>query len=146
MPRGFQDVHLEIHSTIEALDQVQAVTEHIARQLGMDEESVGWATMAVRESVINAVMHGNQRDPAKIVFIDFAARPESEPVDLIVRVRDQGSGFDPETLTDCLTPENVLRSSGRGIFLVKQFMDNVSIERSPKGGMEVRMVKHIRPK
>ena len=73
MPRGFQDVHLEIHSTIEALDLVQAVTEHIARRVGLDEEALHWTTMAVRESVINAIMHGNKSDPAKRVFIDFAA-------------------------------------------------------------------------
>ena len=90
MPRGSQDVHLEIHSTIEALDLVQAVTEHIARRLGFDEESLHWTTMAVRESVVNAITHGNASDPAKIVFIDYSATPDSDPADFIVSVRDQG--------------------------------------------------------
>lgn len=144
MPCGFQDVHLEIHSTIEALDLVQAVAEHIARRVGLDEESLHWTTMAVRETVVNAIIHGNKSDPAKLVFIDFTATPESAPVDLLVRVRDQGLGFDPEELNDPLAAENVLRSSGRGIFLIKQFMDEVSIARSREGGMEVRMLKHIR--
>ena len=85
-----------------------------------------------------------QGDPAKIVFIDFAAAPESEPDDLIVRVRDQGPGFDPSRLNDPLTPANVLKASGRGIFLIRQFMDDVSVERARQGGMEVRMLKHIR--
>src|SRR5687767_5986101 len=144
MPCGFQDVHLEIHSTLDALDLIQAITEQIARRLGIDEDALHWTTMAVRESVINAIVHGNKKDPAKLVFIDLAATPESEPVDLIVRVRDQGAGFDPAILNDPLTPDNVLKSGGRGIFLVKQFMDDVSIERNPSGGTEVRMVKHIR--
>jgi len=144
MPCGFQDVHLEIHSTIEALDLVQAVAEHIARRVGLDEESLHWTTMAVRETVVNAIVHGNKSDPAKLVFIDFTATPEAAPADLIVRVRDQGLGFDPEQLNDPLAAENVLRSSGRGIFLIKQFMDDVSIARSREGGTEVRMVKHIR--
>jgi len=144
MPCDFQDVHLEIHSTLDALDLVQAVTEHIARRVGLDEESLHWTTMAVRESVINAIVHGNKSDPAKLVFIDFAATPESDPVDLIVSVRDQGPGFDPSRLNDPLTPDNVLKASGRGIFLIRQFMDDVSVERARQGGMEVRMLKHIR--
>jgi serine/threonine-protein kinase RsbW len=145
MPSGYHDVHLEIHSTIEALDLVQAVTEHIARRLGFDEDSLHWTTMAVRESVVNAITHGNASDPAKIVFIDYTATPEFEPADFIVSVRDQGRGFDPETVKDPLTPENVLSVSGRGIFLIRQFMDDVSMRRATQGGMEVRMTKRIRP-
>ena len=145
MPSGYHDVHLEIHSTLEALDLVQAVTEHIARRLGFDEDSLHWTTMAVRESVVNAITHGNASDPAKIVFIDYTATPEFEPADFIVSVRDQGRGFDPETVKDPLTPENVLSTSGRGVFLIRQFMDDVSMRRAPQGGMEVRMTKRIRP-
>ena len=144
MPRRFRDVHLEIHSTTDALDLVQAVTEHIGRELGLDEEALHWTGMAVRESVINAITHGNSSDPAKIVFIDFAATPELDPADLIVRVRDQGRGFDPGALDNPLTPDNVLKSCGRGIFLIRQFMDEVLIEPAREGGMVVRMLKHIR--
>ena len=143
MPCGFQDVHLEIHSSIDALELVQAVTEHIARRVGLDDESLDWTVMAVRESVINAIIHGNKSDPAKLVFIDFTATPESDPAELIVRVRDRGRGFDPEQLNDPLTAENVLRPAGRGIFLIRQFMDDVKMERSREGGMEVRMLKRI---
>jgi serine/threonine-protein kinase RsbW len=144
MPGGFQDVHLEVHSTVEALDLVQAVTEHIARQLGLDDESLHWTAMAVRESVINAITHGNGGDPSKLVFIDYGATPEEAPASFVVRVRDQGQGFDPGRLTDPLTPENVLKSGGRGIFLIRKFMDDVSLQRARDGGMEVRMLKHIR--
>ena len=145
MPCGSQDVHLEIHSTLEALDLVQAVTEHIARRLGFDDESLHWTAMAVRESVVNAISHGNQNDPARIVFIDYTATPESDPVDFTVTVRDQGTGFDPETIKNPLTPENMLSTSGRGVFLIRQFMDEVLMRRVPEGGMEVRMTKRIRP-
>lgn len=144
MACGFHDVHLEIHSAIEALELVQVVAEHIARRLGLDEEAMHWTVMAVRETVINAITHGNHGDPGKLVFIDFTAVPENDPVDLIVHVRDQGNGFDPSALGDPLAPENVLKTSGRGIFLLRQFMDDVSIERAREGGMEVRMLKHIR--
>ena len=144
MPRGFQDVHIEIHSTLEALDLVQAITEHIARRLGFDDESLHWTAMAVRESVVNAIHHGNHNDPSKMVFIDYGARPEAEPADFIVCVRDQGNGFDPAAIKDPLTPENMLKSSGRGIFLIRQFMDDVSITPARQGGMEMRMLKRIR--
>jgi serine/threonine-protein kinase RsbW len=144
MPRGFRDVHLQIHSTIDALDLVQAVTEHIARELGLDDEALHWTGMAVRESVINAITHGNNNDPAKFVFIDFSATPEFNPLDLVVRVRDQGAGFDPEALANPLTPDNVLKASGRGIFLIRQFMDDVSVAPAREGGMEIRMLKRIR--
>jgi serine/threonine-protein kinase RsbW len=78
------------------------------------------------------------------VFIDFTARPESDPKDFIVRVRDQGKGFDPTTLDNPLSPENILKTSGRGIFLIRQFMDEVSVEPAREGGMEMRMLKHLR--
>jgi serine/threonine-protein kinase RsbW len=145
MPSGSQDVHLEIHSTIEALDLVQVVTEHIARRLGFDEESLHWTSMAVRESVVNAITHGNGSDPAKIVFIEYSATPDSDPAAFVISVRDQGSGFDPDTLKNPLTPENIFSPSGRGVFLIRQFMDEVSMRRTPQGGMEVRMTKRIRP-
>jgi serine/threonine-protein kinase RsbW len=144
MPCGSQDVHLEVHSTIEALDLVQVVTEHIARRLGFDEDSLHWTVMAVRESVVNAIAHGNGSDPSKIVFIDYSAVPETDPADFVVAVRDQGPGFEPDALKDPLTPENMLSTSGRGVFLIRQFMDDVVIRRSPDGGMEVRMTKRIR--
>ena len=145
MPCGYQDVHLEIHSTIDALDLVQAVTEHIARRLGFDEESLHWTSMAVRESVVNAITHGNNNNPAKVVFIDYTVMPESAPTHFIVSVRDQGAGFDPDALKDPLTPENMLSTSGRGVFLIRQFMDDVTMQRAPQGGMEVRMTKRIHP-
>jgi serine/threonine-protein kinase RsbW len=144
MPCGFHDVHLEIHSAIDGLDVVQVVAEHVARRLGLDEETQHWTAMAVRETVINAITHGNHGDPRKLVYIDFTAVPQDSPVDLIVSVRDQGNGFDSSGVGSPLTPENVLKASGRGIFLIRQFMDDVSIQPAHQGGTEVRMLKHLR--
>ena len=146
MAGAFHDVHLEIHSGIEGLELVQVVAEHIARRLGLDEDTQHWTAMAVRETVVNAITHGNHSDPRKIVYIDFGIDPPENPYDLVVRVRDQGNGFDPCVLSDPLSPENVLKASGRGIFLIRQFMDDVSIQRAREGGTEVRMLKHIRPR
>ena len=99
--------------------------------------------MAVRETVINAITHGNKSDPAKLVFIDFDVVANGTSRDLVVLVRDQGAGFDSSQLGDPLAPENILNTSGRGIFLVRQFMDDVSIRRAREGGMEVRLLKHL---
>src|ERR687895_686084 len=71
--------------------------------------------------------------------------PDALPEQFIVSVRDQGQGFDPDSLKNPLTPENMLSASGRGVFLIRQFMDEVAMRRAPEGGMEVRMTKRIRP-
>jgi serine/threonine-protein kinase RsbW len=78
------------------------------------------------------------------VFIEFEAPVRPLP-ELLIRVRDQGAGFDPETLADPLAPENLLKGSGRGIFLIRSFMDDVQLQRAPEGGMEILMVKRAQP-
>ena len=97
--------------------------------------------MAVRESVINAITHGNQNDDRKRVHVEFAPLDDDVGPGIAIRVLDEGSGFDPESLPDCRTPENILKSSGRGIFLIRSFMDELVLQRAQEGGMEVVMVK-----
>jgi len=125
------------------LDLVQIVGDHIARELGLDDESIHWIGVAVRESVINAIKHGNQSNAAKHVFVEFETDVLDRTPALIIRVRDQGVGFDPETLADPMAPENLLKASGRGIFLIRSFMDDVSLRRAPEGGMEILMTKRV---
>ncbi len=86
------DVHLEFTSAFEMLDFVQVVSEHMGRSIGLDEDSRHWVGVAVRESVINAIKHGNRNDSSKRVFVDFEAAPETIP-ELTIRVRDQGDGL-----------------------------------------------------
>ena len=74
------------------------------------------------------------------MFVEFATADSGIP-EMIIRVRDQGKGFDPDAVADPLAPENLLKGSGRGIFLIRNFMDEVDLQRAPQGGMEVRMVK-----
>lgn len=139
-------VRLEFSSGFDMLDLVQVVTDHMGRLAGLDEDSIHWVGVAIRESVINAIKHGNQNDECKRVFVEFSATPNSHPTELVVRVRDEGAGFDPDSLADPLAPENMLKSSGRGIFLIRNFMDEVVLQRAPEGGMEVRMVKRLGPR
>ena len=139
--RSGQTVRLDFDSTFEMLDLVQVVSDHIARLAGLDEEARHWVNVAVRESVINAIKHGNRNDNSKRVFVRFETATANGVPQLTIAVRDQGTGFDPEAVADPLAPENVLKASGRGIFLIKTFMDDVHLERAPEGGMEIRMTK-----
>src|SRR5579871_1651130 len=143
IPSG-QTVHLEFTSAFEMLDFVQVVTDHLGRSVGLDDDARHWVSVAIRESVINAIKHGNRNDAAKHVFVDLETRSNGQP-ELSIRVRDQGEGFEPQEVADPLAPENLLKASGRGIFLIRSFMDNVQLRRSPEGGMEISMTKRAQP-
>ena len=136
-------VRLQIHSNFEMLDFVQVVSDRMGQLAGLDEDAVHWIGVAVRESVINAIKHGNREDYGKIVTVEFVVAPSKDPSELVVRVLDQGEGFDPQEVADPLAPENILKSSGRGIFFMRNFMDDVTLKRAAEGGMEVRMVKKL---
>jgi len=138
-------IRLEFTSAFEMLDFVQVVNDHIGREVGLDDDTVHWVGVAVRECVINAIKHGNKNDASKRVFVDFETGVRDEVADLAISIRDQGQGFDPEALEDPLDPENLLKSSGRGIFLIRNFMDDLQLQRAPGGGMLVRMLKRVQP-
>ncbi len=135
-----QTVHLEFTSAFEMLDFVQVVTDHLGRSVGLDDDARHWVSVAIRESVINAIKHGNRNDANKHVFVDLETHSSGQP-ELSIRVRDEGEGFEPEAVADPLAPENLLKASGRGIFLIRSFMDYVQLRRSPEGGMEIHMTK-----
>jgi serine/threonine-protein kinase RsbW len=143
MTNNGRTIRLEFSSAFEMLDLVQIVSDAFGRLAGLDEEALHWMGVAIRESVINAINHGNRNDTSKSVFVEFAFVPASHPTELVVHVRDQGEGFDPSSLLDPLAPENLLKANGRGIFFMRSFMDDVSLRRMPEGGMEVRMVKKL---
>jgi serine/threonine-protein kinase RsbW len=138
-------VKLQIHSNFDLLDFVQVVSDRMAQLGGLDEDAIHWIGVAVRESVINAMKHGNREDLQKLVTIEFTFAPVAAPEELVVRVMDEGEGFEPEEIADPLAPENLLKASGRGIFFMRSFMDDVTIKRASQGGMEVRMVKKLSP-
>lgn len=138
------NIRLEFTSSYDMLDMLQVLTDHVCKQVGLDEDALHWVSVAVRESVANAVKHGNQGDARKKVFVTYEGTFEGRP-ELAVTVRDQGEGFDPEDVADPLDPANLLKGSGRGIFLIRSFMDEMTLRRAPEGGMEMRMVKRAQP-
>ena len=136
-------IRLEIPSSFDLLDIVQVLSDRMSTVAGLDEDAMHWVSVAVRESVINAIKHGNREDHGKHVTVEFTLKPRATPDEFIVRVLDEGKGFEPEEIANPLDPENVLKSSGRGIFFMRSFMDDVAIERRPEGGMSVRMSKKL---
>jgi serine/threonine-protein kinase RsbW len=132
-------VRLDVASRFEMLDVVQTVLAQLAGILGFDEEATHYMSVAVRESVVNAIKHGNRQDEQKRVEVRFTLLDRA----LEVEVRDQGEGFDIGEVADPLAPENLLKAYGRGIFFMRQFMDEVTHAFPARGGTVVRMVKRL---
>ena len=142
MPTG-NTVRLDFRSDFRALDFVQVVSDHLGREAGLDDDAVHWVGVAVRECVVNAIKHGNCNDQRKRVRVEFAPLSSESPAGIEVCVRDEGCGFNLAEVPDPLAPENVLKSTGRGIFLIRSFMDEIVLRNAPGGGMELRMVKRV---
>jgi serine/threonine-protein kinase RsbW len=130
-------VKLDIASRFDLLEMVQTVLMHLASMLAFEEDAAHYMSVAVRESVVNAIKHGNRLDENKRVSVLFTIHPGA----LEVKVQDQGGGFDPEAVPDPIAEENLLKAYGRGIFFMRSFMDEVSYSFPPKGGTVVRMLK-----
>ena len=141
METGNALLRLSIGSDLEQVDLAVTVMESALEQIAMDEEQVHWLGMAGREAVINAILHGNRREPAKRVLVEI----DLEGDEVVVRVADEGDGFDLEALADPTAPENLLRPSGRGIFMMRQFADQIEYSFPAKRGTVVTMRKRIAP-
>jgi serine/threonine-protein kinase RsbW len=131
-------VSYTLDSTLETVDSAEETASRIAAESGFDEDEVARISMAVREAAVNAVLHGNAYDPGKKVRLDF----ERTGRDLVITIRDQGKGLDLSLIPDPLSPENLLKTSGRGIFLIRSFMDEVEIHPS-QTGTEIKLIKHV---
>lgn len=139
MTKATDDIEVTIGSTFENLDLIQALTDCITAYMNFDEDSAHWIGMSVRESVTNAIQHGNKLDLEKKVDVHYEIKTDQ----LSISVRDQGNGFKAEEIPNPLDAENLLKPSGRGIFYIRTFMDEVEFRPLSQGGMEVYMVKKI---
>jgi serine/threonine-protein kinase RsbW len=131
--------HLGIGSRFENIELVQVVLKDSLERLGLDEDARHWVDIAVREAVANAIKHGNRQDPTKRVEVDLGLDGES----LVIRVEDEGEGFEPGEVSNPLAPENLLKPSGRGIFYMRSFMDEVQYGLRPDGGTVVTLRKRL---
>jgi len=128
-----------LDSTLESVDHAEEIAVGLAKRAGFGEDDLTKIGMAVRESMVNAVVHGNRYNANKKVRFSVSKNSES----LTVRIADEGEGFDFENLPDPCAGENLFRSSGRGIFLIRSFMDEFEIRRLAPGGLEVVLVKRM---
>jgi serine/threonine-protein kinase RsbW len=126
-----------LDSTLDSVNMVEQTAEQLATKAGFSEEDLHKITMSVREAAVNAVLHGNAYDPGKKITVAYETTPET----LAITISDEGRGLDPEALPDPLAEENLLKTSGRGIFLIRSFMDEVKI-RDLHPGTEIILVKH----
>jgi len=132
-------VVLKLDSTLDSVNDVERRASEIAAESGLDEDEVQRIEMAVREAAVNAVYHGNAYDPNKKMTFAMERTPES----LVITISDEGKGLNESEIPDPLAPENLLKPHGRGIFLIRSFMDEVRI-RNLQPGTEVTLIKHVR--
>ena len=131
-------VSYRMESTLESVNKAEEMVGQMAVLAGFDEDVRDGITMAVREAMINAVLHGNAYDPAKRVNLTV----EQNRHELIITIGDEGKGLEPEEIPDPLAPENLMKQSGRGIFLIRAFMDEVRF-RKLEPGTEITLIKRI---
>lgn len=138
MTSNFKDLNLvqiRFNSSLAILDLMQPITNKICDQLGFDEDTRYWIWLATQEALNNAIKHGNKMDETKMV--DFNVGIEGDEFRIVIQ--DEGEGFDVTQVPDPTKPENLLKTSGRGIFYMRSFMDHV--EYSSEGGTKVTMIK-----
>jgi serine/threonine-protein kinase RsbW len=131
-----QVIRLDVPSSLRWVHTLYAVITEILSQMALDEESSDQINLAVVEAGTNAIKHGNQEDPEKRAYFEFVIQSDQ----FTVIIQDQGRGFDREQVPDPIQPENLFKSSGRGLFLIESCMDDVTYEKS---GTLIRMVKKL---
>jgi serine/threonine-protein kinase RsbW len=128
-----------LESTLQSVDKAEELVMAEAAKLGFDDDEQHQIGMAARECMVNAVVHGNRYNKNKVVHLDV----ERDGDALTIVIGDEGGGFDMSSLPDPLAPENLLRQSGRGLLLIRAFMDDFDLHPRPGGGTEVRLVKKL---
>jgi serine/threonine-protein kinase RsbW len=128
-----------LDSTLESVDSAESLVLDVAQKAGFPEDDLHKIGMAVRESMVNAVVHGNQYSAHKKVHVSVSKGSDR----LTIIIADQGKGFDLNGVPDPLSEENLLRHSGRGMFLIRAFMDEMQVRKLSPSGTEVTLTKYL---
>ncbi len=131
------ELNLELASNLESVDFAEEKTLEIAAQCGVPEDELHRVGISVREAMVNAVVHGNRYNRNKKVYFHVHANSHS----VAITIGDEGKGFNPDVVPDPNKEENVLCQSGRGIMLIRAFMDAYEVMPRPGGGTQIRMLK-----
>lgn len=121
--------HLEIESDPKNLITVEEFINYFAVELNLREDKINALLLSVTEAVTNAIKHGNKNQPNKLVTINVTFDSEY----LTISIKDQGEGFNPNNIPDPTHPENLLKDSGRGIYLMKIYMDEIYFNKTNEG-------------
>ena len=132
-------VEITLESSLKHVELIEGIAQTVAKQCGFGEDEVHQIFMAVHECAINAICHGNKEDLGKQVGLSLLVHPDR----LEIRVRDQGESFNPTDVPDPLDQENLMKPTGRGIFLIQAFMDEFRVERCENWGNEVVLIKRL---
>ena len=139
--RSRDDLTIEAASHLAWVEGIEQLAVHVASEHGLDADSACFLGVAVREALVNAIQHGHGFEPGRRVRVGM--RIDRARSRLIVTVRDRGPGFEPASVPDPLAPENLTRSSGRGILLMRRLTDRVGFSFPPGGGTRVRLEKRL---
>lgn len=129
--------HLEIESDPNNLITVEEFVNYFSKDLGLDEEKLNGLLLSITEATTNAIIHGNKNNPEKNVFIDVSASNST----LTIKIRDEGGGFDPSSVPDPTHPDNLLKDSGRGLYLMRVYMDELLYNLTPTGTETILKLK-----
>ena len=132
-------IQMSLSSRFENIEMAQHLCGKLLEGWDLSEETTHWILMALREALANAIKHGNAQDLDKRVHLEMDVTDHT----LTICIQDEGAGFDPEAIVDPLAPENRFKTSGRGIFYMKTFMDEVRFRRADGGGMEIVLTKNL---
>ncbi len=139
MATATQRLEVTLATALESVDLAESIVTRVAKTAGFDDEEVHKLGIAVREGVVNAYNYGNRQDPHKKIHLEI----EFEPERMIVHVADEGAGFELGEVPDPLAEENLMRTSGRGLFLMRAFLDDLTVRRRAGGGAELVMSKNL---
>jgi len=134
-----RSLELKLESKVDSVDAAEIIVQSLARDAGYAEDEIDHLGMAVRESMVNAVTHGNSYSADKSIHFSVDLEAGGK---LTVGVRDEGAGFEPESVPDPTAPENLLKSSGRGLLLMRALVDEFTVRRAEPHGMQLTMVKY----
>jgi serine/threonine-protein kinase RsbW len=138
-PQDAGPIRMSLSSRFENIELAQHLCGKLLDGRDVPEETKHWLLMALREALANAIKHGNRQDTSKRIHLEMDVVGQN----LQISIRDEGEGFDPTAVDDPLAPENRLKTSGRGIFYMKTFMDDVRFRRVEGGGMEIVLTKNL---
>jgi serine/threonine-protein kinase RsbW len=139
MQNAANRIEVTMETLLDSVALAEGITERVARAAGFHDDDCLKIGMSVREGVINAFRYGNEEQRHKKIQLNFEVTEEK----FVVHIVDQGRGFDPRQVPDPLAEENLLKTSGRGIFLMRTFMDEFEVRRTPQGGAELVMAKKL---